>query len=175
MKISIVPEDGTVVIDGVGFEVDCSSIDSAIHSVQWDQGAGHIEYVQPDRMPEPIDDISPFQTVIDAHIAKAAAIDAEANAPPSTDPADYPLTRFQFKAALNLMGKTVADLEAAVAAGITDPVQKAFALAAISDPPGDTYQRNNPLFANADILTALGLTAAQIDTIWMQVKDVRSV
>lgn len=86
-----------------------------------------------------------------------------------------PLTRFQFSVALNLMGKSIDDLKAAINGAISDPIQKAVAMAAIENPPGDHYNRDNALFAHPDILAALGLTAAQIDATWNQVKAIQSV
>jgi len=44
MKITVIPEDGKVSIDGEGYEgLDLSSIDSSIHAVQWYDTDGEIE------------------------------------------------------------------------------------------------------------------------------------
>jgi len=103
------------------------------------------------------------------------AIDKEAAEAAKLDPKNFPLTRFQFSVALNEMGKSMDDLRAAINGAIPAGVQRSVALAAIENPPGDAYNRDNPLFSNDDILTALGLDAATVDATWMAVKDIQSV
>lgn len=44
MRLTIIPEDSTVIINGRRFDIDCSALDSTIHAVQWDGERGHIEY-----------------------------------------------------------------------------------------------------------------------------------
>lgn len=44
MRITIVPEDRTVIVDGIRHTVDCSSIDSSIHAVQWYEDYGDVEF-----------------------------------------------------------------------------------------------------------------------------------
>lgn len=100
--------------------------------------------------------------------------DADQRAADAVDPEKHPLTLFQFNVALKLLNKTKAELEAAVAGAITDPIQQAVALSAIDHPPNGMYHRDNALFSNPDILSALSLTASQIDTTWLQVKDIQS-
>ena len=57
MKLTIIPSDNTVYIDGMALRVDCSSVaDSgapgvAVHAVQWNGSTGWIEYVGDDRPP----------------------------------------------------------------------------------------------------------------------------
>jgi hypothetical protein len=34
--ITIVPEDNVVIVHGVGYKVDCSSLDPELHAIQWD-------------------------------------------------------------------------------------------------------------------------------------------
>ena len=41
--LTIVPEDKTVIVDGMGFKFDFI-IDTDIHAIQWDTDSGHIEY-----------------------------------------------------------------------------------------------------------------------------------
>lgn len=84
---------------------------------------------------------------------------------PSTNPVDYQLQRYQFLAML-----TIASLDSLVAtaiAAITDPVQRAVAQAKYD--ATQVFSRDDPtlnlLAANA------GLTSAQVDTYWMQAKD----
>jgi hypothetical protein len=45
MKITIVPEDKTVVVNGVSAnEIDMSGIDEHIHAIQWQDDKGEIEW-----------------------------------------------------------------------------------------------------------------------------------
>lgn len=47
MRVTIIPSDKAVIIDGVGVLVeDVTQIAERIHAVQWDGTKGHIEYVQ---------------------------------------------------------------------------------------------------------------------------------
>ena len=46
MKLSIIPEDNMVVLDGAAVEVDCSSINPNIHAVQWYNTFGVVEVKQ---------------------------------------------------------------------------------------------------------------------------------
>jgi hypothetical protein len=44
MRVSIVPEDGSVIKDGVGYVgIDLSFIDPSVHAVQWYGEEGEIE------------------------------------------------------------------------------------------------------------------------------------
>ena len=73
MIVTIVPSDGTVLVDGVARQIDMTGIDPAIHAVQWNGAAGgEIEYTRADgRRNEQITDISPFQGFIDRWTAAA--------------------------------------------------------------------------------------------------------
>jgi len=45
MKVTIIPVDGVVSVDGVGFGgIDLSSLDPSIHAVQWYDTYGEVEY-----------------------------------------------------------------------------------------------------------------------------------
>jgi len=44
MKLTIVREDNTVIVDGVAHGVDCSELPTFIHAIQFDNGVGHIEF-----------------------------------------------------------------------------------------------------------------------------------
>lgn len=95
-KVTIIPENGLVMVDGRVIEgLDMSSIDPSIHAVQWYGNYGEVEYkshhvledngsaslVKPAN--EIITDISPFQSAIDAwEVAK----EAEDNPPPPPAP-----------------------------------------------------------------------------------------
>lgn len=76
-KYSIIPSDGFVSKDGVGYSGLTFSIDSTIHAVQWDGTSGEIEYKQTaDGKPEnaSFDDITDFQSAVDAWDAADAAV-----------------------------------------------------------------------------------------------------
>ena len=70
MRVSIIPEDGAVVKDGVGhLGLDLSFIDLSVHAVQWYGEDGEIER-QDDRgriiANEPITSLEQFQPALDA-------------------------------------------------------------------------------------------------------------
>jgi hypothetical protein len=48
MRLTIIPSDNIVNIDGKALQIDCSKFSAlaGIHAVQWDGTRGHIEYVQ---------------------------------------------------------------------------------------------------------------------------------
>lgn len=68
MKLTIISDDKTVIIDGVYKYLENLVIDANIHAVQWYDTWGEIEYRSTrDGKPqnEVIEDISPFQNIID--------------------------------------------------------------------------------------------------------------
>lgn len=78
-RITIVPSDSIMLVDGVARTIDISGIDPTIHAVQWFDTRGEIEFN--DGTPhEQIDDISPFQDFIDRWTA------AEPPPPPPPPP-----------------------------------------------------------------------------------------
>lgn len=85
-------------------------------------------------------------------------------APParSTNPADYPLQRYQFDAMLDIAG--LKPLITPAIASITDPVQRAVAQAKYDDT--QVFNRTDPLLNQ--LAAAAGLTSAQVDAYWMQ-------
>lgn len=81
MRLIIIPVDGYVSIDGVGFGgLDLSFMDASVHAVQWYDIHGELEVKDPvtGRMVanEVITSIAPFQPAIDAWGAAKAAEDA---------------------------------------------------------------------------------------------------
>ena len=44
MRLTLIRTDGFIAIDGVGYNVDLSSVDHRIHAVQWYDDQGEIEY-----------------------------------------------------------------------------------------------------------------------------------
>lgn len=49
MKVTIIPRDELVIVDGVGYTgLDLSFIDSSVHAVQWEDNDGHVEVMDND-------------------------------------------------------------------------------------------------------------------------------
>ena len=63
--LTIVPEDKTVVVDGMGFIFDFI-VDPDIHAIQWDTDSGHIEY-KSDKSNTTIDSIKEYDSIIAKH------------------------------------------------------------------------------------------------------------
>lgn len=97
MRVTIIPVDGFVSVDGVGFDgFDLSFIDVSVHAVQWYETHGEIEVKDPvtGRMVanEVITSINNFQPAIDAwqvvktaqEAAELAFIEARNNQPVTT-------------------------------------------------------------------------------------------
>ena len=93
MRLIIIPVDGSVSVDGVGFSgLDLSFMDASVHAVQWYETHGEIEVKNPvtGRMVanEVITSIDAFQPAIDvwqaAKTAEEAAVIAAANNQPTT-------------------------------------------------------------------------------------------
>jgi hypothetical protein len=83
MRLTIIPDDKFVSVDGVGYLKVEFTVDSNIHAVQWIDTRGWIEYKEIDfHKPnnEDIYDISQFQNVIDAwterHQAESIVVNA---------------------------------------------------------------------------------------------------
>jgi hypothetical protein len=96
MRVTIIPIDGSVSVDGKGFGgLDLSFMDASVHAVQWYETHGEIEVKDPatGRMiaNEVINSIDAFQPAIDvwqaaktAEEAAAAAALVAANNQPTT-------------------------------------------------------------------------------------------
>ena len=84
---------------------------------------------------------------------------------PSTNPVDYPLRPDQFFSMMDIAGLT-GPVNAAIAA-ITDPTQQIIAKNKLAHTL--VFTRDNPLFET--LKGAVGVTDAQIDTMWLQAKD----
>jgi len=95
MRVTIIPVDGFVSVDGEGYsELDLSFMASDIHALQWYETDGELEIKDArGRVVEnrPIDSLEPYQPALDAwQVAKDAA-EAEAEAvvaTPPTEPAE---------------------------------------------------------------------------------------
>jgi len=66
MKLTILPVENTVLRDGIPRTVDCTALrEQGIHAIQWNESAGHIEYL--DSRPNlPLLSIASYQSIIDA-------------------------------------------------------------------------------------------------------------
>ena len=63
--LTIVPEDKTVVVDGIGFTFDFI-VDPDIHAIQWNTDSGHIEY-KSDKFNTTINSIKEYDSIIAKH------------------------------------------------------------------------------------------------------------
>jgi hypothetical protein len=89
--------------------------------------------------------------------------------PPSTDPRDYSLSRFQFEGMLLTMRVTFSQIEAAINAADMTDTEKAFAISRLRN--ARTYNRDHPLIPM--LMPAFDLTEGAVDAAWMKAKDVR--
>ena len=81
MRLTIVPEDKVIIIDGDGVHcshVDLSWIPADAHVIQWDDTKGHIEHL--DKPPTNITELGIYQQAVTDHanekVLAAAAIEA---------------------------------------------------------------------------------------------------
>lgn len=98
----------------------------------------------------------------------AAQFDAErAPAPPSTDPADYPLLPWRFKAMVDYLGSHDA-ISAAIGA-IPDEFERAVAKSRYEN--ATSYNFNDPLMQQ--IRAAIGMDKKTLSDAWMRAKDIK--
>ena len=69
-RITIVPDDNIVLVDGEARTISMAGIDPTIHAVQWFGAAGEIEYSDGKRHKQ-ISSIAPFQGFIERWTAAA--------------------------------------------------------------------------------------------------------
>lgn len=107
MRVAIIPEDGTVVKDGVAYTgLNLSGLPSNVHAVQWDTTGGEVEAETGENTP--IDSLAPYQAALDAW--EAAHAEATAPEPPEPEPTleekreSATLTRMEFMLALDNLG-----------------------------------------------------------------------
>jgi hypothetical protein len=84
MRITIIPDDGFVSVDGIGYsELDLSAIDPSVHAVQWYGEDGEVEVKNPitRKMVENriINSLSEFQSAIEAWQLRAAETSTTSN------------------------------------------------------------------------------------------------
>lgn len=87
MRVTIIPEDQKVIIDGVAHEVSVQA-DQNIHAIQWDGEKGVIEYKRGGA--KRIDDVSIIQPWLD--VVQDAKVAAEAAAAQPREEPPKPLT-----------------------------------------------------------------------------------
>lgn len=77
-RVTVVPADNVVIVDGVSAVVDCSHVPSFVHAIQWDGTRGHIEFVPHDGVQQgnlAITSFGQFEYLVDHH-AHALALAA---------------------------------------------------------------------------------------------------
>lgn len=82
MKLTIIPADKIVIIDGAARRFDFT-VNANYHAIQWDGSKGHIQTIKGSDVK--LDDVDDFQSIIDAHaaiLAKEVADKAAYNADP---------------------------------------------------------------------------------------------
>lgn len=79
MRVSIINEDKSVVVNGIGSSFEFS-LDGGIHAIQWDEDHGEIEYKDPSVPNEVITDFSPYQYLVDGLNEELLRLEAEAEA-----------------------------------------------------------------------------------------------
>lgn len=77
MRLTIIPEDGMVKIDGTAaFGIDMTGIDPAIHAVQWYDTHGEVEWKQTattEQHNETIESVDQFLFLLPRHAEVVAA------------------------------------------------------------------------------------------------------
>ena len=73
MKLTIIPEDGYIAVDGEGFTgMDMTGVAENIHAVQFDGNEGWIEFKRNATPPQRIVTVQQFQAIINRHAAHKA-------------------------------------------------------------------------------------------------------
>jgi hypothetical protein len=82
MRLTIIRDTNSVIVDGEGYTIDCSMLPRDLHAVQWYGMAGEVEYammrcdhcgVASKKPNEVIKDLAPYQFYVDAHASAKAA------------------------------------------------------------------------------------------------------
>jgi hypothetical protein len=81
VRVTIIKADDMVYVDGLALSVDCSMLPDGFHALQWYDSWGEIETnVGGQHANQKIDDLSPYQFLIDAHAAKKIKLEEAAAA-----------------------------------------------------------------------------------------------
>lgn len=74
MRLVIIKDDNTVIVDGERHQVDCTALPAAFHALQWDGNSGEVEHqatrcehcgARTKKGNETISDLSPYQPYVD--------------------------------------------------------------------------------------------------------------
>ncbi len=86
MKLTIIKETDTVIIDDAGYVVDCSALPANFHALQWDGKSGEVEYkpmlcdhcgVRSKKGNEFIKELGPYTAYVEAWGEAKAKAEAE--------------------------------------------------------------------------------------------------
>ncbi len=89
MRVTIIKDDNTVLIDGVPQTVDCSDLPAGFHALQWDGSSGEVEYsavrcdhcgARTKKANEFVRDVAPYQKYVDGWHASKTEAEAKAAA-----------------------------------------------------------------------------------------------
>ena len=100
------------------------------------------------------------------HLSAAESAAMDALRAPSTDPRDYPLTAWQFKAVVNQMGN--ANTIRTAINQLPDTLEGRHAAMAKFE-HGTLFHRDHPLVAQ--VAQIIGMTEAEMDAKWLEAKD----
>jgi len=85
MRITIIPSDNFVSVDGEGImDIDMSSVDKNIHAFQWYDSYGEIEYFDKNNRNKKVEEYTQFQTVLDLYNEQRSYL--KRTTPPSKEP-----------------------------------------------------------------------------------------
>ncbi len=79
MKVSIIPSDKTIIVDGQALIFDYD-IDPTIHAIQWDEDSGEIEYNDDGIANEQFTDSTLVDSLVSAYEEEVERLEAEAQA-----------------------------------------------------------------------------------------------
>lgn len=75
MRVTIIKNDHTVYVDGVPLGVNCDTLASDVHAMQWYDTWGEVEYIDNIRPPMRIDNLNAFMHLIDKHAETKAKLE----------------------------------------------------------------------------------------------------
>lgn len=106
------------------------------------------------------------EEIVAAHLERKAQLQAEAAARDAAAAAEAArkLPKWKFWAVLDIAGK--AQLLRDAVAQIADPLQRAIVSARLEHT--EIYDRDDPLFADEQLMAAIGVSAEDIDALWAQ-------
>ena len=119
-RVTIVPADSLVIVDGRGLHVDCSSLAPDIHAIQWDGLTGWVEHN--DGTPNTQVSQAEYDALIALALAAWESARAAADAPPEPTPEE-------------ILASRLAAIEAKYEA-VLGRLRAAMAVAMLADGPG---------------------------------------